>query len=79
MLYRISKSQIYRADSPLNRYQSSSCAVRSAVSCYNLGEKLKFPESWLKNGKNSIILSLPFNATDIETAVLPVSSGVQKR
>ncbi|KAF8713266.1 polysaccharide lyase family 4, partial [Rhizoctonia solani] len=58
-------------------YQSSSCAVRSAVSCYNLGEKLKFPESWLNNGKNSIVLSLPFNATDIETAVLPASIYVQ--
>ncbi|CAE6486760.1 unnamed protein product, partial [Rhizoctonia solani] len=41
-------------------YQSSSCAVRSAVSCYNLGEKLKFPESWLNNGKNSIVLSTKY-------------------
>ncbi|CAE6450587.1 unnamed protein product [Rhizoctonia solani] len=58
-------------------YQSSSCGVRSGISCYNLGEKLKFPEAWLTNGHNSIVLSLPFNATDIETAVLPASIYVQ--
>ncbi|KAB5595921.1 Rhamnogalacturonate lyase [Ceratobasidium theobromae] len=58
-------------------YQSSSCGVRSGISCYNLGEKLKFPATWLKNGHNSIVLSLPFNATDIETAVLPASIYVQ--
>ncbi|KAG8727221.1 hypothetical protein FRC11_013662, partial [Ceratobasidium sp. 423] len=52
-------------------YQSSSCGVRSGISCYNLGEKLEFPETWLKNGQNSIVLSLPFNATDDETAVMP--------
>ena len=55
------------------RYQSSSCGVRSGISCYNLGTRLTFPETWLKSGHNSIVLSLPFNATDYESAVLPVS------
>ncbi|QRW06593.1 rhamnogalacturonate lyase [Ceratobasidium sp. AG-Ba] len=58
-------------------YQSSSCGVRSGISCYNLGERLTFPSSWLKSGHNSIVLSLPFNATDYESAVLPGSIYVQ--
>jgi rhamnogalacturonan endolyase len=31
----------------------------------------------LKEGENQIVLSLPFNATDYETAVLPGSIYVQ--
>ncbi|GAB1520773.1 hypothetical protein RhiTH_003861 [Rhizoctonia solani] len=42
-------------------YQSSSCAVRSGISCYNIAKKLPFPGSWLKEGWNKVILSLPFN------------------
>ncbi|KAG8701655.1 hypothetical protein FRC09_005214 [Ceratobasidium sp. 395] len=58
-------------------YQSSSCGVRSDISCYNLGERLTFPSMWLKSGHNSIVLSLPLNATDYESAVLPASIYVQ--
>ncbi|CAE6415670.1 unnamed protein product [Rhizoctonia solani] len=42
-------------------YQSSSCAVRSGISCYNIAKNLPFPGSWLKEGWNKVILSLPFN------------------
>ena len=56
-------------------YQSSSCGVRSAVSCYNLAHKYTFPAEWLLSGGwNQIVLGLPYNATDLETAILPVGS-----
>ncbi|KAI1260331.1 polysaccharide lyase family 4 protein [Xylariaceae sp. FL1019] len=61
-------------------YHSSSCAVRSAVVCYQVANKFTFPTSYLKSGSNAtneIILSLPFNATDYESAVLPESVYVQ--
>ncbi|KAI2626197.1 polysaccharide lyase family 4 protein [Xylaria nigripes] len=58
-------------------YQSSSCAVRSAVICYNVANKFVFNAALLKTGENRIVLSLPFNATDHETAILPGSVYVQ--
>ncbi|KAI1083402.1 polysaccharide lyase family 4 protein [Whalleya microplaca] len=58
-------------------YHSSSCAVRSAVICYNVAKKFVFDLSILKEGENEIVLSLPFNATDYESAVLPPSVYVQ--
>ncbi|KAH8827330.1 galactose mutarotase-like domain-containing protein [Flagelloscypha sp. PMI_526] len=58
-------------------FQSSSCAVRSAVVCYNIANKFTFPTSWLKEGENELVLSIPYNATDVETAVLPGSIYVQ--
>ncbi|KAI1776968.1 polysaccharide lyase family 4 protein [Hypoxylon cercidicola] len=58
-------------------YQSSSCAVRSAVICYNVVNKFVFDPAMLREGENQIILSLPFNATDYESAVLPGSVYVQ--
>ncbi|CAE7116107.1 unnamed protein product [Rhizoctonia solani] len=42
-------------------YQSSNCAVRSGISCYNLAKRLAFPGTWLKGGWNKVVLSLPFN------------------
>ncbi|CAN9430597.1 unnamed protein product [Alternaria alternata] len=57
--------------------QSSSCAVRSAVICYNLAHKFLFPTSMLKDGENSLILSLPYNGTNYESALLPESVYVQ--
>ncbi|KAF8606877.1 galactose mutarotase-like protein [Ceratobasidium sp. AG-I] len=42
-------------------YQSGNCAVRSGVSCYNLAKKLPFSGSWLKQGWNKLVLSLPYN------------------
>lgn len=58
-------------------YQSSSCATRSAVICYNLAHAFTFDAGYLKSGQNEIILSLPYNATDYESAVLPQSVYVQ--
>ncbi|KAF2766955.1 rhamnogalacturonate lyase [Teratosphaeria nubilosa] len=58
-------------------YQSSSCAVRSAVTCYNLVHHFVFDASFLLPGGNKIILSLPFNATDYESAVLSNAIYVQ--
>lgn len=57
--------------------QSSSCIVRSAVSCYQVRSRLEFPVEWLKVGENLLTLHLPYNATDTETAVLPASVYVQ--
>ncbi|KAF4630275.1 hypothetical protein G7Y89_g7867 [Cudoniella acicularis] len=58
-------------------YHSSSCAVRSAVICYNIANKFVFDADFLVVGKNEIILSLPANATDYESAVLPQTTYVQ--
>lgn len=66
---------------PSRYYQSSSCAVRSAVSCYHLANKWTFPASYLNPSdnitRNEIILSLPYNATDYESAVMPRSIYMQ--
>ncbi|KAI1481632.1 polysaccharide lyase family 4 protein [Daldinia eschscholtzii] len=58
-------------------HHSSSCAVRSAVICYNIANKFIFDAGLLKEGENKIVLSLPFNATNYESAVLPNSVYVQ--
>ncbi|RYP17000.1 hypothetical protein DL767_010094 [Monosporascus sp. MG133] len=58
-------------------HQSSSCAVRSAVVCYNVANKFVFDPAVLKEGENEITLSLPFNATNYESAMLPNSVYVQ--
>ncbi|THH29365.1 hypothetical protein EUX98_g4827 [Antrodiella citrinella] len=42
--------------------QSSSCGVRSAISCTTLSTKFEFPGTWLKEGGNKLILSLPVNS-----------------
>ncbi|KAJ5490700.1 rhamnogalacturonate lyase B [Penicillium diatomitis] len=57
--------------------QSSSCIVRSAVSCYQIRSRLSFPTTWLHEGPNTLRLHLPFNATDVETAILPGTVYVQ--
>lgn len=49
-------------------YQSSSCGTRSGVACYQVANKWTFPTSFLRSGDNAtneIVLSLPYNATDI--------------
>lgn len=51
--------------------------MRSAVICYNIANKFVFDPSVLREGENEIVLSLPFNATDYESAVLPSSVYVQ--
>ncbi|KAJ5509906.1 Glycoside hydrolase-type carbohydrate-binding [Penicillium expansum] len=57
--------------------QSSSCIVRSAVSCYQVRSRMEFPADWLHVGDNVLRLHLPFNATDTETAILPATVYVQ--
>ncbi|PLB47493.1 galactose mutarotase-like protein [Aspergillus steynii IBT 23096] len=57
--------------------QSSSCIVRSAVSCYQVASRMEFPTDWLQVGDNSLRLHLPYNATDVETAILPGTVYVQ--
>lgn len=57
--------------------QSSSCIVRSAVSCYQVRSRMSFPVGWLHEGDNVLRLHLPYNATDVETAVLPGTVYVQ--
>ncbi|KAH6893282.1 family 4 polysaccharide lyase [Thelonectria olida] len=58
-------------------HHSSSCAVRSAVICYNIDHKFVFDVDLLRKGENEIVLSLPYNAVDYESAVLPASVYVQ--
>ncbi|KAE8153201.1 rhamnogalacturonate lyase B [Aspergillus avenaceus] len=57
--------------------QSSSCIVRSAVSCYQVRQRLEFPADWLSVGMNVLTLHLPRDATDYESAVLPETVYVQ--
>ncbi|KAK5629815.1 hypothetical protein RRF57_005530 [Xylaria bambusicola] len=52
-------------------YRSGSCGVRSGIVCQNFGHKFVFPTTLLKKGGNELVLSLPYNATNTETAVLP--------
>jgi rhamnogalacturonan endolyase len=49
------------------------------VICYQLANKWTFPSTYLNGGNltNEIILSLPYNATDYESAVMPESIYVQ--
>ncbi|KAL3476169.1 galactose mutarotase-like domain-containing protein [Aspergillus californicus] len=58
-------------------YRSGSCGVRSAVSCQNIEHKFQFPAGKLKRGKNEFVLSLPYNASSVETALLPDALYVQ--
>ncbi|KAL6710741.1 hypothetical protein ACN47E_007798 [Coniothyrium glycines] len=58
-------------------HQSSSCAVRSAVICYNVAHKFVFDAGLLREGENTLVLSLPYNATNYESALLPESVYVQ--
>lgn len=66
-----------RTDDVDRYWQSSSCAVRSAVICYNLAHKFVFDAGLLTAGNNEIVLSLPSNGTDYESAVLPRALYVQ--
>ncbi|WRT66806.1 uncharacterized protein IL334_003769 [Kwoniella shivajii] len=47
-------------------YRSSSCAIRSGITCYQNAHKFQFPATYLwTNATNELVLSLPFNATSI--------------
>ncbi|PSN61322.1 rhamnogalacturonan lyase [Corynespora cassiicola Philippines] len=58
-------------------YHSSSCAVRSAVICFNVAHKFVFNATILHEGENSFILSLPYKGMNHENAILPESLYVQ--
>jgi rhamnogalacturonan endolyase len=51
--------------------------VRSAVICYNIAHKFTFDAKLLKAGENAFVLSLPYNATNYESAMLPETAYVQ--
>ena len=51
--------------------------MRSAVICYQVAHKFEFDPKRLVAGENKIVLSLPYNATDYESAILPQSVYVQ--
>ncbi|RYO98648.1 hypothetical protein DL766_001052 [Monosporascus sp. MC13-8B] len=59
------------------KIRSGSCGVRSGVICQNFDHKFEFPAGALKEGTNEFVLSLPFNATNKETALLPGTTYVQ--
>ncbi|KAL2826148.1 galactose mutarotase-like domain-containing protein [Aspergillus cavernicola] len=58
-------------------YRSGSCGVRSAVACQNIEHHFDFPVAMLRQGGNQFVLSLPFNASSVETALLPDALYVQ--
>ncbi|KAJ1338107.1 rhamnogalacturonan endolyase [Microdochium nivale] len=59
-------------------WRSGSCGVRSSVVCQNTEHKFVFEAaSALRTGRNTLVLSLPFNATNKETALLPDALYVQ--
>ncbi|KXJ97024.1 galactose mutarotase-like domain-containing protein [Microdochium bolleyi] len=59
-------------------WRSGSCGVRSSVVCQNTEHKFVFDvASALQAGRNKLVLSLPFNATNKETALLPDALYVQ--
>ncbi|KAG2420496.1 hypothetical protein HFD88_000108 [Aspergillus terreus] len=75
------ESYINQQEEPLTMLigfnQSSSCIVRSAVSCYQVRSRMTFPADWLQVGSNTLTLHLPRNATDVEDAILPGTVYVQ--
>jgi rhamnogalacturonan endolyase len=64
-------------NSKASYYHSSSCAVRSAISCYNIANKFEFDAELLQEGANTFVLSLPYGGKDYESAVLPEGLYVQ--
>lgn len=51
--------------------------MRSGVVCYNVAHKFVFGPDLLREGSNEMVLSLPYNATNYESAFLPQSIYVQ--
>lgn len=46
--------------------------LRTAVSCFQIRSR-SFPADWLHEGENQLHLHLPYNATIVETTILPVT------
>ncbi|OLN87140.1 putative rhamnogalacturonate lyase C 6 [Colletotrichum chlorophyti] len=68
---------VYESTWVIPYWRSGSCGVRSAVACQNIEKKFTFPSAILKEGQNELTLSLPFNASSVETALLPDALYVQ--
>jgi rhamnogalacturonan endolyase len=75
--WTVNVNGVYEETWKIPYWRSGSCGVRSAVACQNIEHKFAFPTSNLKEGVNEFILSLPFNASSIETALLPEALYVQ--
>jgi rhamnogalacturonan endolyase len=58
-------------------WESSSCAIRSGIACYNTAHKFVFDTSILKMGENEILLRIPSKGRGVETANLPGQFYVQ--
>ncbi|EEY19361.1 rhamnogalacturonate lyase [Verticillium alfalfae VaMs.102] len=58
-------------------WRSGSCGVRSAVVCQNIEYKFRFSAANLEEGANKFVLSLPYNATNTEGALLVNALYVQ--
>ncbi|KAF2405443.1 galactose mutarotase-like protein [Trichodelitschia bisporula] len=56
---------------------SSSCAIRSGISCYTIRHQIRFPAALLRPGRNELTLKLPAAAAANETADLPGQVYVQ--
>ncbi|KAJ0161202.1 putative rhamnogalacturonate lyase C [Colletotrichum tanaceti] len=68
---------LYESTWRIPYWRSGSCGVRSAVACQNIENKFTFSSSVLREGRNELTLSLPFNASSVETALLPDALYVQ--
>jgi rhamnogalacturonan endolyase len=51
--------------------------VRSAVICYGVAHKFIFKPELLREGENEFVLSLPYNGTNYESALLAETVYVQ--
>ncbi|KAH6669756.1 rhamnogalacturonate lyase [Plectosphaerella plurivora] len=58
-------------------WRSGSCGVRSQVVCQNIEYKFRFPADKLREGENELVLSLPYNGTNTEGALLTNALYVQ--
>ncbi|KAL4911415.1 hypothetical protein BDW74DRAFT_8124 [Aspergillus multicolor] len=75
--WTVNVNGVYEDTWDIPYWRSGSCGVRSAVQCQNTEHKFVFDAGKLKKGRNEFVLSLPFNATSVETALLPDSLYVQ--
>ncbi|KAF4896246.1 putative rhamnogalacturonate lyase C, partial [Colletotrichum viniferum] len=69
--WTVNFNNLYESTWVIPYWRSGSCGVRSAVACQNIENKFTFSAEALKEGRNELTLSLPFNASSVETALLP--------
>ncbi|CAI0646749.1 unnamed protein product [Colletotrichum noveboracense] len=75
--WTVNFNNLYESTWVIPYWRSGSCGVRSAVACQNIENKFTFSAEALKEGRNELTLSLPFNASSVETALLPDALYVQ--